>query len=112
MSEPVKLVEGNLYQLRYSLVEEVGEGTRTRYYESTMTYLGATRMTYPGMPAGKRELQWNLRPHAGTQTLRLEQIIGVKDLGPTQGREDSRHKPKRRISKPPQAVRSMREVRG
>lgn len=91
------LKQGNLYRIHYKL--QLGNGQWFKY-EATMTYLGADKFPqYARQEPGTRETSWNLRPHAGTQKLRVDQIISVTDLGPTQGREDSRHKPKRPLGR-------------
>lgn len=89
MTSPAKpinaLIEGNVYVVTYKLQSG---NYRWLKYESTMTYIGENKYG---------ELNFNLRPLAGTQTLLLPSIIAVQDLGRAQGRADVRHKRPRRI---------------
>lgn len=93
----VKLQKGHVYRLMYKL--QAGNGSWWAY-EAVMTYLGAERFPqYPGQDPRTRELSFNLRPHFGTQKLRAGSIMRAEDLGRSEGREDSRHKPKKRLGR-------------
>jgi len=72
-----KLKEHHVYLLTYKLP------TERKLSRAIMTYLA---------PARFGELYFNLRPVAGTQTLKEEWIVSAEDLGRTQGRDDKRHK--------------------
>jgi hypothetical protein len=94
--ERVVLQEGHVYRLVYTL--DFGNGAGV--YEATMTYLGADRFPQdPRQDPKTRELSFNLRPHFGTQKLRAGAIMQAHDLGKSEGREDSRHKPKKRLGR-------------
>jgi hypothetical protein len=93
----VKLEEGHVYVLTYKL--QSGNGAWWAY-QSTMTYLGADKFPqYEGQDPRTRELSFNLRPHAGTQKLRAGAIMTAEDLGKSEGRDDSRHKPKKQLGR-------------
>jgi hypothetical protein len=87
----VKLEEGHLYRVVYRLQSGNGQWYK---YEAVMTYLGASRLN-PG------EGSWNLRPIAGTQTIRRNDILIAEDLGVTAGRDDHRHRAKRSLGRIP-----------
>jgi hypothetical protein len=84
------LKPSHLYRLEYSL--QSGNG-QTYRYEATMTYLGANQ--------GGDEGAFNLRPYAGTQSLRFDAILVAEDLGMTQGRDDHRHRAKKSLGRIP-----------
>jgi hypothetical protein len=95
----ITLQPHHVYRLEYKL--QSGNGSWYRY-EATMTYLGASKFPqYPGQAIALRELQFSLRPEAGTQTLRIGQILSATDLGEAQGRDDSRHRSKRPLGRIP-----------
>jgi hypothetical protein len=78
MSGTVVLAEHHTYELLYS----IDRGAGPKKYRAVMTYLGKSKYG---------DLYFNLRPLAGTQTFWIDQIIEAKDLGATEGRDDSRH---------------------
>lgn len=85
----IELKEHHLYRLVYKLQSG---NYRWYKYEATMTYLGK------GL--GGR-LDFNLRPIAGTQYLTEDSILEAEDLGLSQGRDDHRHRAKKRLSPMP-----------
>jgi len=90
----VELQQSHVYRVIYKIPGERGR------WEATMTYLGANKFPmFKGQKPETRETSWSLRPLAGTQTLQVGWIMGVEDLGQSQGRDDSRHKLKRRYTR-------------
>jgi hypothetical protein len=93
MGEKVTRLEaGHVYRLIYTL--DYGRGKYK--YEATMTYLGYNPST--------QEMQFNLRPVAGTQSLPKKCILAAYHLGDSRGREDPRHSGKKRLGKMPKEV--------
>ena len=86
----VELKQGHLYRLVYKL--QSGNGSWYKY-EATMTFLGQKKID--------NSLDFNLRPIAGTQNLRMDAIIEAEDLGMTAGRDDHRHRAKKSLGRIP-----------
>lgn len=86
----IDLKQSHLYRLVYRL--QSGNGSWYKY-ESYMTYLGPVRNSTEG--------SFNLRPFAGTQSLDRANILEAEDLGPTQGRDDRRHRAKKSLGRCP-----------
>lgn len=80
------MIKGNVYEIVYKLQSG---NYRWYMYRATMTYLGYS--------SPMDEEIFSLRPLAGTQMLPTSAIMDVRDLGPSQGGGDSRHKLKVRM---------------
>lgn len=90
----IELHQGHLYRLVYKLQSGNGQWYK---YEAYMSFLGRTKTPMYGAPEGN----FNLRPIAGTQTLRLDHILEAEDLGSTHGRDDPRHRAKKSLGRIP-----------
>jgi hypothetical protein len=91
-----KLTEGRVYHLTYKLQSGNGQWWM---YQATMTYLGLDQRVYKGQSMREREAFFNLRPLAGTQALRISQIVSAEEIGTSQGRDDARHRMPRKLGR-------------
>lgn len=92
MYDTKKLKGSHLYRLVFKLQSGNGQWYK---YEAYMTFLGQVRHS--------EETTWNLRPVAGTQGLPAGAILEAEDLGPTQGRDDRRHRAKKSLGRMPKS---------